>query len=79
MATNYKLLVEDEGLKRGLVPGETLMFKVNGDDTDGVLDDLVLDVLPKVGPPLHIHHTRHETVHFLKGRARKSFIRARRY
>ncbi len=64
----YKVVPRGKGLVRDSVPGETLYFKVRGDDTDGALDYFVLDVLPKSGPPLHTHHRQHETLHFLKGR-----------
>ena len=49
------------------LPGETLIYKVTGDDTNGTLDVLVLNMQPKSGPPLHIHHHQHETIYFLKG------------
>jgi quercetin dioxygenase-like cupin family protein len=65
---SYKALAVDEGLVRHSVPGETLTFKVTGDDTGGALDYLVLAIQAKSGPPLHIHHKQHETIHFLKGR-----------
>src|SRR5262245_45859558 len=64
----YKALAVGEGLLRHSVPGETLLYKVTGDDTDGALDVFVLSISPKSGPPLHIHHQQHETIHFTKGR-----------
>jgi quercetin dioxygenase-like cupin family protein len=66
--TDYKAVAAGEGLERISVPGETLRFKVTGDDTGGALDYLVLTIDPGCGPPLHIHHTQHETIHFLQGR-----------
>jgi quercetin dioxygenase-like cupin family protein len=64
----YKALAAGEGLLRHSVPGETLLYKVTGNDTDGALDIFVLSVEPKSGPPLHIHHQQHETILFTKGR-----------
>ena len=53
---------------RHSVPGETLRYKVSGDDTDGALDIFVVAVEPGSGPPLHIHHRQLETIYFAKGR-----------
>ena len=64
----HKVLAANDGLLRHSVPGETLMYKVTGDETDGALDVFVLNVQPNSGPPLHIHHHQHETIYFLKGR-----------
>lgn len=63
----YKVLATNDGLLRHSVPGETLIYKVTGDDTNGTLDVLVLNMQPKSGPPLHIHHHQHETIYFSKG------------
>jgi quercetin dioxygenase-like cupin family protein len=63
----YKVLTTNDGLLRHSVPGETLIYKVTGDDTNGALDVFVLNMQPKSGPPLHIHHHQHETIYFLKG------------
>lgn len=63
----HKALAANDGLLRHSVPGETLMYKVTGDDTDGALDCFVLSMQPHSGPPLHIHHRQHETIYFLKG------------
>ena len=63
----HKVLAANDGLLRQSVPGETLMYKVTGDDTNGALDCFVLTIQPKSGPPLHIHHQQHETIYFLKG------------
>jgi quercetin dioxygenase-like cupin family protein len=64
----YKILTADEGLERISVPGETLSYKVCGDDCEGAFDYLVLTIQPGSGPPLHVHDIQHETVHFVKGR-----------
>ena len=63
-----KVVAANDGLRRHSVPGETLLYKVTGDDTDGALDIFLLDIQPKSGPPLHIHHQQHETIYFTKGR-----------
>ena len=63
----HKALAANDGLLRHSVPGETLMYKVTGDDTDGALDCFVLSIQPHSGPPLHIHYRQHETIYFLKG------------
>jgi len=63
-----KVLAAPDGLLRHSVPGETMLYKVNGADTNGALDVFVLTIQPHSGPPLHIHHHQHETIHFLKGR-----------
>ena len=66
-AQPYKVVAANEGMLRHSVPGETLMYKVHGDETQGALDIFVLQVQPNSGPPLHIHHRQHETIYFLKG------------
>jgi quercetin dioxygenase-like cupin family protein len=63
----HRALAAGEGLLRHSVPGETLLYKVTGDDTDGALDIFVLSIQPKSGPPVHIHHQQHETIYFAKG------------
>lgn len=68
MATTYKVHAEGEGLVRFSVPGETLLYKVTGEDTEGALDYLILEIQPRTGPPLHRHLKQNETLHFLKGR-----------
>ena len=67
MTRTHKVLAANEGLLRHSVPGETLRYKVTGDDTNGAMDMFVLSIQPKSGPPLHIHHHQHETISFLKG------------
>src|SRR5689334_10887813 len=61
----HKVLAAGDGLLRQSVPGETLLYKVTGDDTDGALDIFLLSIQPKSGPPLHIHHQQHETIYFM--------------
>jgi quercetin dioxygenase-like cupin family protein len=63
----HRALAAGEGLLRQSVPGETLLYKVTGDDTDGALDIFVLSIQPRSGPPLHIHHRQHETIYFTNG------------
>ena len=63
----HKVVAANDGLLRHSVPGETLMYKVTGDETNGALDVFVLSIQPKSGPPLHIHHQQHETIYFLRG------------
>jgi quercetin dioxygenase-like cupin family protein len=68
ITTGYKVLAEAEGLILQSGPGRDLIFKVTGDDTGGALDYFVVQVAPKNGPPLHVHHIQEETIHVLKGR-----------
>ena len=63
----HKVLAAPDGLLRHSVPGETMLYKVNGTETQGALDVFVLAIQPNSGPPLHIHHRQHETIYFLKG------------
>jgi quercetin dioxygenase-like cupin family protein len=63
-----KVLAATDGLLRHSVPGETLLYKVNGADPNGALDVFVMAIHPRSGPPLHVHHHQHETIHFLSGR-----------
>jgi quercetin dioxygenase-like cupin family protein len=65
---SHRILGPGEGLERISVPGETLSYKVCGEDTGGAFDYLVLSIQPGSGPPLHVHDVQHETVHFLRGR-----------
>ena len=64
----HKVLAAADGLLRHSVPGETMLYKVNGTETQGALDVFVLAIQPNSGPPLHIHHHQHETIYFLTGR-----------
>jgi quercetin dioxygenase-like cupin family protein len=62
------VLGPDEGLRLQSGPGRDLVFKVTGDDTGGAFDYFTVEVAPLGGPPLHVHHTREETIHALRGR-----------
>ncbi len=71
MASNissYVVLGEAEGLRLQSGPGRDLIFKVTGEDTGGAFDYFVVQVAPRGGPPLHVHHFQEETIHVLKGR-----------
>src|SRR6476469_1571137 len=63
-----KVLGPKEGLKLQSGPGRDLIFKVTGEDTGGAFDYFTVEVAPHGGPPLHVHHTREETIHVLSGR-----------
>ena len=39
-----------------------------GKDTGGAFDYFICEVAPHGGPPLHVHHHQHETLHAVKGR-----------
>ena len=67
MATKYIVLAEEEGLRLQSGPGRDLIFKVTGEDTKGAFDYFIVQVAPKGGPPLHVHHLQEETIHVLKG------------
>lgn len=56
-----------EGLRLQSGPGRDLIFKVTGEDTGGAFDYFIVEVAPKGGPPLHVHHKQEETIHVLKG------------
>ena len=56
-----------EGLRLQSGPGRDLVFKVTGEDTGGAFDYFVVEVAPKGGPPLHVHHSQEETIQVLKG------------
>jgi quercetin dioxygenase-like cupin family protein len=64
----YKVLEPGDGLKFQSGPGRNLIFKVTGEDTGGAFDYFIVEVAPKGGPPLHVHHKQEETIHVLKGR-----------
>ena len=57
-----------EGLRLQSGPGRDLVFKVTGDDTGGAFDYFLVEVAPRGGPPLHVHHRQEEAVHVLSGR-----------
>jgi quercetin dioxygenase-like cupin family protein len=67
IAQQYKVLADGEGLILKSGPGRDLIFKVTGDDTGGAFDYFVVQVAPKGGPPLHVHHGQEETIHVLRG------------
>src|SRR5437764_1513038 len=64
----YTVLAPGEGLRLQSGPGRDLIFKVTGEDTGGAFDYFIVEVAPKGGPPLHVHHKQEETLHALKGR-----------
>ena len=68
IATQFKVLAPGEGLKLQSGPGRDLIFKVTGEDTNGAFDYFIVQVAPRGGPPLHVHHKQEETIHVLKGR-----------
>ena len=68
VSSEYVVLNEGEGLRLLSGPGRDLVFKVNGEQTNGALDYFVVQVAPHGGPPLHVHHVQEETIHVLKGR-----------
>ena len=64
----YTVLAPNAGLRLQSGPGRDLIFKVTGEDTGGAFDYFIVEVAPKGGPPLHVHHKQEETIHVLKGR-----------
>ncbi len=69
IATNQaKVWAAGEGLRFQSGPGRDLIFKVTGEDTAGAFDYFIVEVAPRGGPPLHVHHKQEETIHVLKGR-----------
>ncbi len=64
----YKVLAPGEGLRLNSGPGRDLIFKVTGEDTGGAFDYFIVEVAPRGGPPLHVHHKQEETIQVLKGR-----------
>jgi quercetin dioxygenase-like cupin family protein len=67
-ALQTKVLAPGGGLRLRSGPGRDLVFKVTGEDTGGAFDYFTVEVAPKGGPPLHVHHNQQETIHVLKGR-----------
>ena len=67
IVTRGKVLDSGEGLRLQSGPGRDLLFKVTGDDTGGKFDYFIVEVAPKGGPPLHVHHRQEETIHVLRG------------
>jgi quercetin 2,3-dioxygenase len=68
MANDYIVLAAEEGLRLQSGPGRDLIFKVTGENTGGAFDYFVVQVAPRGGPPLHVHHHQEETIHVLRGR-----------
>src|SRR5579864_8746785 len=66
----HKVLAQGEGLRLQSGPGRDLIFKVTGEDTGGAFDYFIVEVAPRGGPPLHVHHKQEETIHVLKGQYR---------
>ncbi len=62
-----KVWAAGEGLRLQSGPGRDLIFKVTGEDTGGAFDYFMVEVAPRGGPPLHVHHKQEETIHVLKG------------
>lgn len=65
--SQHTVLAAGEGLRLQSGPGRDLIFKVTGEDTGGAFDYFIVEVAPKGGPPLHVHHKQEETIHVLKG------------
>jgi quercetin dioxygenase-like cupin family protein len=65
--SHHTVLATGEGLRLQSGPGRDLIFKVTGEDTGGAFDYFIVEVAPKGGPPLHVHHKQEETIHVLKG------------
>jgi quercetin dioxygenase-like cupin family protein len=63
-----KVLAAGEGLRLQSGPGRDLIFKATGEDTGGAFDFFIVEVAPKGGPPLHVHHKQEEAIHVLRGR-----------
>jgi len=68
MTKTPKVLAPGGGLRLQSGPGRDLIFKVTGEDTGGAFDYFIVEVAPRGGPPLHVHHKQEETIHVLKGR-----------
>jgi quercetin dioxygenase-like cupin family protein len=60
----------DGGLRLQSGPGRDLIFKLTGADTGGALDYFIVQVAPRGGPPLHVHHHQEETMQVVRGRFR---------
>ena len=74
--TTQTVLAEGEGLRLQSGPGRDLIFKVTGDDTGGAFDYFIVEVAPRSGPPLHVHHLQEEIIHVLKGHFKIRRIRS---
>jgi quercetin dioxygenase-like cupin family protein len=64
----HTVLAQEEGMRLQSGPGRDLVFKVTGEDTGGAFDYFTVEVAPKGGPPLHVHHKQEEAIHVLNGR-----------
>ena len=67
-SSHFRVLGPGEGRRLFSGPGRDLVFKVTGEDTGGAFDYFTVEVAPKGGPPLHVHHRQEETIQVLKGR-----------
>jgi mannose-6-phosphate isomerase-like protein (cupin superfamily) len=63
-----RVLARGEGLRLQSGPGRDLIFKVTGEDTGGAFDYFIVEVAPRGGPPVHVHHKQEETIQIVKGR-----------
>ena len=63
-----KVLAAGEGLRLQSGPGRDLIFKATGEETGGAFDFFIVEVAPRGGPPLHVHHKQEEAIHVLRGR-----------
>jgi quercetin dioxygenase-like cupin family protein len=68
ISAKIRTLAPQEGLRLQSGPGRDLILKVTGEDTGGAFDYFIVEVAPRSGPPLHVHHKQEETIHVLKGR-----------
>jgi quercetin dioxygenase-like cupin family protein len=67
MTKRPKSLAAGEGLRLQSGPGRDLIFKLTGDESGGACDVFIVEVAPKGGPPMHIHHKQDESIYVLKG------------
>src|ERR1035437_3614044 len=58
----YTVLAANDGLRRALVS------KVTGEAAGGAFAYFTVEVSPRGGPPLHLHHKQEETIHVVNGR-----------
>jgi mannose-6-phosphate isomerase-like protein (cupin superfamily) len=65
-------VLPNDGGKRYGLPGsdEEIVFKVRGEETDGLFDYYDIRSGYLGGPPLHLHLEQHETFHVLDGEFR---------
>ena len=63
-----KVVANGSGLERDSVPGDSITYKLIGDESGGALDFLVATIAPHTGPPLHAHNNQDESFLFVKGR-----------